>query len=100
MKAVVYSGYGSADVLKCVDVEKPSAGDGEVLVKVRAVSVNAPDWRIMSGRPFLLRMMFGLRKPRNRPGFDVAGTVEAVGSQVTQFKPGDAVFDHTQTNGT
>jgi NADPH:quinone reductase-like Zn-dependent oxidoreductase len=92
MKAVVYSGYGSPDVLKCVDVEKPIAGDDQVVVKVRAASANAPDWRIVTGKPFAIRLMFGLRKPRIRPGVDLAGEVEAVGRNVTQFKPGDAVF--------
>lgn len=96
MKAVVYSGYGSPDVLKCVDVEKPSAGDDEVVVKVRAASANAPDWRIVKGKPFAIRLMFGLRKPKIKPGVDLAGEVEAVGRNVTQFKPGDAVFGVTR----
>ncbi len=92
MKAIVYTGYGSADVLQCVEIENPSPKDNEVLISVRAASANAPDWRIMSGKPFVLRMMFGLRKPKIRPGADVAGVAEAVGKNVTRFKPGDAVF--------
>ena len=92
MKAVVYTGYGSADVLQCVDVEKPAPKDDQILIKVRASSVNAPDWRIMSGNPSVMRLMFGLRKPRIRPGMDVAGRIEAVGKNITQFKPGDEVF--------
>ena len=92
MKAIVYTGYGSADVLQCVEVEKPVPADNEVLIKVRAASINAPDWRFMSGRPFALRLMVGLRKPKMRPGNDFAGKVEAVGKNVTQFKPGDDVF--------
>jgi NADPH:quinone reductase-like Zn-dependent oxidoreductase len=92
MKAIVYSAYGSADVLKLVDIEKPTPTDDEVLIKIHAASVNAPDWRILSGRPYVMRLMFGLRKPKIRPGTDVAGVVEAVGKNVTQFKPGDAVF--------
>ncbi len=92
MKAIVYSAYGSADVLKMIDVEKPTPADDEVLARIRAASINAPDWRIMSGRPFLMRFMIGLRKPNTRPGTDMAGIVEAVGKNVAQFKPGDAVL--------
>jgi NADPH:quinone reductase-like Zn-dependent oxidoreductase len=93
MKAIVYHEYGSPDVLKCEEVEKPVPKDDEVLIKVRAAAVNPLDWRIMKGEPALLRLFFGLRKPRRgRPGVDVAGEVEAVGKKVTQFKPGDAVF--------
>jgi NADPH:quinone reductase-like Zn-dependent oxidoreductase len=93
MKAIVYNEYGSADVLKCVEIEKPVPNDGEVLIKVRAASVNPLDWRLMEGNPRFLRLFFGLRKPRlGRPGVDVAGEVEAVGRNVTQFKSGDEVF--------
>jgi NADPH:quinone reductase-like Zn-dependent oxidoreductase len=92
MKAAVYTGYGPPDVIKIQDVEKPVPKDNEVLVKVRAASVNPLDWRIMKGNPYTLRIFFGLSKPRVRPGRDVAGQVEAVGTKVTQFKPGDEVF--------
>jgi NADPH:quinone reductase-like Zn-dependent oxidoreductase len=93
MKAIVYHEYGSADVLKCEEVEKPVPKDNEVLIKVRAASVNPLDWRFMEGNPRILRLSLGLRKPRlGRPGVDVAGEVEAVGRKVTQFKPGDEVF--------
>ena len=93
MKAIVYYSYGSPDVLKCEEIEKPTAGDDEVLIKVRAASVNPLDWRLMRGRPYIVRILFGLRKPKiTRPGRDVAGQVEAVGRNVTQFKPGNAVF--------
>ena len=92
MKAIVYSAYGSADVLKLVDIEKPTPTDDQVLVKIHAASINAPDWRFLSGRPYAMRLMFGMRKPKMRPGTDMAGAVEAVGKNVTQFKPGDAVF--------
>lgn len=93
MKAIVYHEYGSADVLKCEELEKPVPRDGEVLIKVRAASVNPLDWRLMNGKPAILRLFFGLRKPKQgRPGVDVAGEVEAVGRNVTQFKPGDEVF--------
>jgi NADPH:quinone reductase-like Zn-dependent oxidoreductase len=93
MKAIVYSNYGSPDVLKCEEIEKPTGGDNEVLIKVRAASVNPLDWRLMKGRPYIARILFGLRKPKiTRLGVDLAGQVEAVGRNVTQFKPGDEVF--------
>ncbi len=92
MKSIVYSAYGSADVLKLVDIEKPTPTDDQVLVKIHAASINAPDWRFLSGRPYVMRLMLGFRKPKIRPGTDMAGVVEAVGKTVTQFKPGDAVF--------
>src|SRR5262252_3005564 len=92
MKAIVVSNYGSPDVLKCEEVEKPIAGDDQVLIKVRAASVNPLD-RMMRGKPYVLRLMTGLRKPKDtRLGRDVAGQVEAVGKDATQFKPGDKVF--------
>jgi NADPH:quinone reductase-like Zn-dependent oxidoreductase len=93
MKAIVYHEYGSADVLKCEEVEKPVPKDDEVLIKVRAASVNPLDWRLMKGKPRALRIVPRLLKmPIGRPGVDVAGEVEAVGNKVTQFKPGDQVF--------
>jgi NADPH:quinone reductase-like Zn-dependent oxidoreductase len=92
MKAIVYCEYGSADVLKFEDVEKPVPNDNEVLIKVRAASLNALDaYMIRDG--WFNRLIFGLRKPRDtRLGRDVAGQIEAVGKNVTQFKPGDEVF--------
>jgi NADPH:quinone reductase-like Zn-dependent oxidoreductase len=92
MKAIVYSSYGSPDVLRYEEIEKPTAGDDEVLLRVRAASVNPLDWHFMRGTPYLVRMMTGLRQPKIRLGVDVAGRVEAVGRNVTQFKPGDEVF--------
>ena len=94
MKAIAYHDYGSPDVLKCEEIEKPIPGDDEVLIKVRAASVNPLDWRLMRGKPVFVRLMIGgLRKPKlTRPGVDVAGQVEAVGRNVTQLKPGDEVF--------
>jgi NADPH:quinone reductase-like Zn-dependent oxidoreductase len=93
MKAIVYSHYGSPDVLQYEEVEKPAAGDDEVLIKVHAASVNPLDWHFLRGRPYIMRIMAGLRKPKmTRLGVDVAGQVEAVGRNVTQFKPGDEVF--------
>ncbi len=94
MKAIVYHNYGSPDVLKCEEIEKPTPGDDEVLIKVRAASLNALDWRLMRGKPLFVRLAIGgLRKPKiTRPGRDVAGQVEAVGRNATQLKPGDEVF--------
>ncbi len=92
MKAIVYSNYGSPDVLRCEEIEMPTAGDDEVLIKVRAASVNALDAGLLR-HPFMRRIVSVLSKIKNnRPGRDVAGQVEAVGSNVTHFKPGDAVF--------
>ena len=93
MKAIIYHEYGSADVLKCEELEKPAPKHDEVLIKVRAASVNPLDWRLMKGKPRALRIVPRLLKmPIGRPGVDAAGEVEAVGSNVTQFKPGDQVF--------
>jgi NADPH:quinone reductase-like Zn-dependent oxidoreductase len=92
MKAIVYCEYGSPDVLKFEDVEKPVPNDNQVLIKVRAASLNAFDAYVIRDS-WLGRLIFGLRKPRDtRLGQDVAGQVEAVGKNVTQFKPGDEVF--------
>lgn len=93
MKAIVYTKYGSPDVLHLEDLEKPSPKDNEVLIKVHAASVNPADWHTMRGAPFLARLANGLFKPQNpRLGADVAGRVEAVGSNVTQFQVGEDVF--------
>lgn len=93
MNAIVLHQYGSPDVLNLEEVPKPTPKENEVLVKVHATSVNAGDWHLMRGDPFLIRLGAGLRKPKTKLlGADVAGQVEAVGSNVTQFRPGDAVF--------
>jgi NADPH:quinone reductase-like Zn-dependent oxidoreductase len=93
MKAIVYHEYGSPDVLKCEETDKPTIGDDEVLIRVRAASVNPLDWHLMRGEPYIIRAMSGLRKPKpTRPGVDLAGQVEAAGRNVTQFQPGDEVF--------
>ena len=94
MQAAVYDRYGPADVVQVVDVEKPVPNDDEVLVEVRAASVNPADWRFVRGRPYLARLLvMGWRKPKmTRPGIDVAGLVDAVGRNVTQFRTGAAVF--------
>jgi NADPH:quinone reductase-like Zn-dependent oxidoreductase len=93
MKAVVYCEYGSPDVLKLMDIPKPAPNDNQVLVKVRAASVNPYDWHFIRGTPYIMRLGVGLRKPKvTRIGVDFAGTIEAIGKNVTQFKPGDEVF--------
>jgi NADPH:quinone reductase-like Zn-dependent oxidoreductase len=94
MKAIVRTRYGSPDVLELQEVEKPVPKDGEVLVQVHAASVNTLDWHVMRGQPFLLRTMDGgLSKPKDpRLGVDLAGRVDRVGANVTQFQVGDDVF--------
>jgi NADPH:quinone reductase-like Zn-dependent oxidoreductase len=93
MKAIVRCDYGLSN-LKLEDIEKPVPGDDQILVKVHAVSVNPYDWHFVEGTPYVMRGMgIGLRKPKDiRLGVDFAGTVEAVGKNVTQYKPGDDVF--------
>jgi NADPH:quinone reductase-like Zn-dependent oxidoreductase len=93
MKAAVYSRYGPPDVVQIKDVEKPVPGDDEVLIKVRAASINPADWHLVRGKPYLFRLTIGLGRPKiTRIGADVAGVVEAAGGNVTLFKPGDEVF--------
>ena len=101
MKAVVYTEYGSADVLQLKEVDKPSPADDEVLVKIHAASVNAADWRMMRADPFLVRLYAGLLKPTKFQilGADIAGRVEAVGRNVRQFQPGDEVFGDVFASG-
>lgn len=92
MRAVVYRAYGSPDVLQSENVEKPTPGDDQALVRIRAASVNPMDYHLMSGM-YIARLARGLRKPKpTYPGVDLAGEVEAVGKSVTRFQPGDAVF--------
>ena len=93
MKAIVQDRYGSADVLEVRDIDKPGIGDDEVLVRVHAAGVHIGDWHLMAGLPYVVRLGFGLRAPKVAVrGTDVAGTVEAVGKDVTRFQAGDAVF--------
>jgi NADPH:quinone reductase-like Zn-dependent oxidoreductase len=93
MKAVVYTDYGSPDVLEIRDIKKPVPNDDQVLIKVHAASINPLDWHFIEGTPYIMRLGVGLRKPKDpRLGVDMAGQVEAVGKNVTQFKPGDEVF--------
>lgn len=93
MKAIVYRCYGAPDVLRFEEVEKPVPADNEVLVKVRAASVNPLDWHFMRGAPYVMRLDAGIGAPKNpRLGMDFSGTIESVGKSVTRFKPGDEVF--------
>jgi NADPH:quinone reductase-like Zn-dependent oxidoreductase len=94
MKAIVCTKYGPPDVLQLQEVEKPTPKDDEALIKVQAASVNALDWHSLTADIFLVRLMgMGLFKPKNPVlGADIAGQVEAVGKNVSQFRPGDAVF--------
>ncbi len=95
MKAIVQDRYGSPDVLELRDIDKPEIGDDGILVRVRAASVNAYDWHLMRGEPFPARMENGWRRPRSGVrGVDLAGHVEAVGRNVTEFRPGDEVIGH------
>ena len=100
MKAIIYSQYGSPDVLQYTEYQKPVPKDDEVLVRIHAASVNAADWRMMRGKPALFRPMWGFPKPNNPfLGGDLAGIVEAVGRSVTHFKPGDQVFGDNSDDG-
>jgi NADPH:quinone reductase-like Zn-dependent oxidoreductase len=100
MKAIVNTHYGSPEVLQLKEVEIPTPQDNEVLVKVHAASVNAGDWHLLRGKPFLVRLSSGLLKPKNEIlGADIAGRVEAVGRNVKQFQLGDEVFGNTARYG-
>lgn len=93
MRAIVHDEYGFPDVLRIDEVDKPRAGDDEVLVRVHAASVNPYDWHMMTGKPYLVRTQAGLRRPKQRiPGVDVAGVVDAVGKNITGLEIGDEVF--------
>lgn len=100
MRAVVYDRYGGPEVLRTEEVETPTPGSGEVLVRVVAAGVATGDRHLLRGDPFLVRLMFGLRRPKLRVlGSDVSGRVEAVGPDVTEFQPGDAVLGHLADAG-
>ncbi|MGF1566792.1 MAG: NAD(P)-dependent alcohol dehydrogenase [Nodosilinea sp.] len=101
MKAIVQTEYGSADVLRLKEVDRPVVSDHGVLVRVRAASVDAGTWHMMRGTPFLVRLIYGgLRQPKATiPGSALAGQVEAVGPAVTQFQPGDEVFGDVSESG-
>jgi NADPH:quinone reductase-like Zn-dependent oxidoreductase len=92
LKAITYHRYGPPDVLELQDVDEPVMNDDDVLVRVRAASANPRDWHFMRGVPYFVRLQAGLRKPKDvRLGSDIAGVVEAVGGNVTRFRPGDEV---------
>ena len=93
MRAIVQKEYGTADVLRVVEIDRPVIEAGEVLVQVRAAGLDRGTWHLMAGMPYAARLAVGLRAPKNPvPGLDVAGVVVAVGSEVTRFQPGDEVF--------
>src|ERR1700754_3838678 len=103
MKAFVLTSYGSPEALQLTDIDKPTPGPGEALVRVRATSVQPWDWHFMRGEPYFSRLMpgdMGLRGPKKTLlGADVAGVVEAVGDGVTEFGPGDEVFAMPEGGG-
>jgi NADPH:quinone reductase-like Zn-dependent oxidoreductase len=94
MQAIVQEEYGSADTLRLDEIDRPTIGDDEVLVRVHAAGLDRGTWHLMAGQAYLMRLMgFGVRRPKNRvPGLDVAGTVVAVGADITRFDVGDEVF--------
>ena len=97
MRAIVQDGYGSADVLRSAQIARPAIGGAEVLLRVHAAGLDRGTWHLMAGRPYLVRLAVGLRGPRKPvPGLDVAGTVVAVGPEVTRFSVGDEVFGFSQ----
>src|SRR5687768_10209324 len=103
MKAFVLRAYGAPDQLHLTELDRPVPADGEVLVRVRATSVNPYDWHNMRGEPYVARLLpggLGLRAPRLRVlGCDMAGRVEAVGRAVTRFRPGDDVYALLEQGG-
>ncbi|HJY45744.1 MAG TPA: alcohol dehydrogenase catalytic domain-containing protein, partial [Propionibacteriaceae bacterium] len=93
MRAIVQDAYGSPDVFRVARISTPEIGDNQVLVRVHAAGLDRGTWHLMAGRPYLLRLAFGFRRPKNAvPGLDLAGTVVAVGSAVTRFSPGQEVY--------
>ncbi|MBL6447947.1 NAD(P)-dependent alcohol dehydrogenase [Fulvivirga sp. 29W222] len=100
MRAIVYRKYGNHDVLKVEEVNKPAPKDNEILVKVKATSINSWDWDLITGKPYVYRLLFGLFKPRHTIiGSDVAGVVVAVGKKVKRLKVGDEVFGDISDSG-
>src|SRR5574340_1462578 len=94
MRAIVRDAYGAVDVLRLAEIDRPIPGENEVLVRVRAAGVDAGVWHLMVGMPYVMRLFgFGVRAPKSALlGYDVAGHVEAVGGEVTAFRPGEEVF--------
>ena len=100
MKAIVYHEYGPPDVLELKEIGKPTPEDNEILIRVHAASVTPLDWHLLTGTPYIARLIAGLLKPKRKVlGTDVAGVVEAVGENVKQFQPGDEVFGLSFYNG-
>jgi Alcohol dehydrogenase GroES-like domain len=102
MKAIRFDRYGSADVLELRDIDIPAVGDDELLVRVRAPSVNPLDWHFMRGTPYVVRLIAGLPRPKasaRKLGADMAGSVEAAGKRVTSSRPGDEVFGGLEERG-
>ena len=101
MKAIVYDKYGSPDVLRMEDIKRPIPTENEVLVKIYAVSINSWDWDMLTGKPFEYRFFSGLFKPKDKRlhGCDIAGQVEEVGKNVTDFHVGDDVFGDLSEDG-
>jgi NADPH:quinone reductase-like Zn-dependent oxidoreductase len=100
MKAIVCTRYGSPDVLRYEEVQKPGPGDNDVLIKIRAAALNAADWHVMRGSPYFMRFIFGFKKPKYQIlGADASGVVEEIGKNVTQFKIGDEVFGNLFQEG-
>ena len=100
MKAIVYHEYGLPDVLKLEEVDKPTPKDDEILIRVHAASVTPLDWHLLTGTPYIARLIAGLLKPKRKVlGTDVAGVIESIGVNVKQFQPGDEVFGLSFYNG-
>jgi NADPH:quinone reductase-like Zn-dependent oxidoreductase len=100
MKAFIYEQYGPPETLRMAEVDKPAPNAGRVLVKVLAASVNAADWHVLRGKPLFSRATLGLLRPKHKIlGVDIAGQVEAVGSGVTRFKPGDEIYANLLDHG-
>src|SRR5436190_11840779 len=100
MKAFIYEKYGPSENLRMAELGKPAPDAQEVLVKVLAASVNAADWHVMRGKPLFSRATLGLLRPKHEIlGVDIAGQVEAIGSGVTGFKPGDEVYGNLLDHG-
>lgn len=100
MKAIVQEEYGSAEVLKVLEVQSPTAKNGEVLIRVKATALNAPDWRLLRGKPFVIRMMTGLIRPKNKiKGCEFSGQIVELGQGVTEFQVGDEVIGDIADKG-
>ncbi|WP_297797991.1 NAD(P)-dependent alcohol dehydrogenase [uncultured Eudoraea sp.] len=100
MKALVFTKYGSPEILQLREIDKPTPKENEVLVKIHATAVNDYDWSMIRGKPYLYRLLFGLLKPKHQiPGMELSGIIEALGTNVESFKVGDAVYGDISTYG-